>query len=155
MPLSHILNAAVVAVLALGTGAATVTAMRDEQPAVTVPEAPWEASHALDGMVFETSDRIVETGEVLEDRLHFRDGRFQSEMCQDYCDFGWAEYRTWTDADGVIHFTTTTKCPDAPHTVVWIGRVDGDEIDFEGTWTTRRWYWTRTLNAEGAGRTAL
>ena len=95
-------------------------------------------------------DTIRETGEVLQDELHFVDGRFQSAMCQKYCDFGWSEYRTWKEGDA-IRFTTTTRCPDAPHTVVWYGTVTGDDVRFEGTWTTRRWYWTRQLNAAGAG----
>ena len=86
-----------------------------------------------------------------EPLLHFVDGRFQSKMCQVYCDFGWSEYQTAT-VDGVIHFTTTTTCPDAPHTVVWYGMMGDDgKISFEGTWTTRRWYWTRQLNVMGEG----
>lgn len=137
---------------ALGTGAVAVTVMRADPPAPVVPDSPWQADGALDGRVFHTVDTIVETGEVLRDALHFADGRFQSAMCQKYCDFGWSEYRTWADG-AVIHFTATTACPDAPHTVVWHGQVTGDDIRFEGTWTTRRWYWTRQINVVGEGST--
>jgi len=150
--MTHILQAAGIAVVALGTGAATVTVMKEDLPDLAVPEAPWEASGALDGRTFYTVDTVLETGDVLEDELVFRDGRFQSVMCQVYCDFGWSEYRTWEEG-GAIHFTATTRCPDAPHTVVWHGTVTGDGISFAGTWTTRRWYWTRQLNVTGAGST--
>lgn len=150
--MTPIAQAAAIAALALGTGAATVTVMNEDKPDLAVPEGPWEPGSALDGRVFYTVDTIAETGEVLTDELHFRDGRFQSAMCQEYCDFGWSEYQTWTEGD-TIRFATTTTCPDAPHTVVWYGMVTGDEISFEGTWTTRRWYWTRQLNATGAGST--
>lgn len=148
--MTQIAQAAAVAVIALGTGAATVTVMKQDLPDITVPEGPWEPRGALDGRVFYTVDTIRETGEVVEDELHFVDGRFQSAMCQKYCDFGWSEYLTWLDGE-TIHFATTTRCPDAPHTVVWHGTVTGDNVRFEGTWTTARWYWTRRLNAVGKG----
>lgn len=145
-------RALVVAAALLATGAAAVTVMRVDPPPATVPDAPWQPGSALDGRAFHTVDTIIETGEVLRDVLHFADGRFQSAMCQEYCDFGWTEYRTWAEG-AVIHFTTTTRCPDAPHTVVWHGQVTGDAIRFEATWTTRRWYWTRQINAVGEGST--
>ncbi|WGH79650.1 hypothetical protein [Jannaschia ovalis] len=147
-----VLYATVVAIFALGAGAATVSSLKDDIADLAVPDAPWQPG-GLDGRVFATSDVIHETDTVMEDELHFRNGRFQSARCQEYCDFGWSEYRTWQQ-DDVIHFTATTRCPDAPHTVVWLGTVTGDAIAFKGTWTTRRWYWTRQLNATGAGREA-
>ncbi len=150
--MSSVVQAAAVAVLAMGTGAATVSVMNEDIPDLAVPDVAWEPGAALDGKVFHTVDTVSETGEVLDDELHFRDGRFQSAMCQTYCDFGWSEYRTWEE-DGVVHFTTLAICPEAPHTVVWYGTVIGDEVEFAGTWTTRRWYWTRQLNVTGAGST--
>lgn len=151
--MTTIAQVAAMAAIAVGTGAATLTVMNDDIADLVVPEGPWELGGALDGRVFYTTDRVKETEEVLKDELHFVDGRFQSAMCQVYCDFGWSEYRTWIEGD-VIHFTTTTVCPDAPHTVVWYGTVTDDDISFEGTWTTRRWYWTRQLNVSGAGSVA-
>lgn len=148
--MTPIAQAATLAAIALGTGAATVTVMNGDIADLAVPEGPWEPAGTLDGRVFHTNDRIEETGEELKDELRFVDGRFQSAMCQIYCDFGWSEYRTWEDG-GVIRFTATSICPDAPHTVVWYGTVTGDDISFAGTWTTRRWYWTRQLNVSGAG----
>lgn len=144
------LQAATVAALLLGTGAATVSAMKTDIPDYAVPDGPWQAGGALDGVVFHTVDTVRETGEVMRDELHFAAGGFLSAMCQDYCDFGWSDYRTWTDG-AVIRFTATTRCPDAPHTVVWYGTVDGDALRFEATWTTRRWYWTRQINIVGEG----
>lgn len=151
--MTPIAQAAVIGAIALGTGAATVTVMNDDIADLIVPEGPWKSVGALDGRVFRTTDRVEQTGDILKDELQFVDGRFQSSMCQVYCDFGWSDYQTWTEGD-VIHFTTTTVCPDAPHTVVWYGTVTGDSISFEGTWTTRRWYWTRQLNVSGAGSVA-
>ena len=89
--MTPIIQAAAVAVLALGTGAATVTVMREDVADFAVPEKAWAAGNAFDGMVFRTRDTVLETGEILEDELHFVDGRFQSKMCQVYCDFGWSE----------------------------------------------------------------
>ena len=51
----------------------------------------------------------------------------------------------------MIHFTATTICRDAPHTVVFYGQVEGDTITLEGTWTTRRWYWTNQIVMEALG----
>ncbi len=143
-------QAVAIAALVLGAGTATVTVMFDDIADLAVPEGPWVPGGALDGRAFHTTDTIQQTGEVLNDELHFVDGRFQSAMCQVYCDFGWSLYRTWTEGDA-IHFTATTVCPDAPHTVVWYGTVTGDGIDFRGTWTTRRWYWTRQIDVSGEG----
>jgi len=149
---SHMVQAAGVVLLAFGAGAATVSVVNDDIPDMAVPEMAWNTGSALDGKVFYTDDTVTETGEQLQDIIHFVDGTFQSEMCQVYCDFGWSDYETWIK-DDVIHFTTTTFCPDAPHTVVWYGTVVGDEIEFAVSWTTRRWYWTHQINATGFGNT--
>jgi hypothetical protein len=151
--MTPITQAATVAALALGTGAAAVTALNKDIPDLAVPEMPWSQSASLDGLTFYTEDIVAQTGEVLKDELVFRNGGFQSVMCQEYCDFGWTPYQTWTDGE-VTHVTVTTRCPDAPHTVVWYARITGDRIAFEGTWTTRRWYWTHQLNVTGQGSTA-
>ncbi len=148
--MTPIVQAAAVAAITLGTGATAVTVLNEDIPDLAVPEMAWSEGTELDGKVFYTADRLLETGEALEDELHFVDGTFQSAMCQVYCDFGWSDYQTYVDGE-TIHFTTTTVCPDAPHTIVWYGTVTGDEVTFKGTWTTRRWYWTRQLNAIGEG----
>ena len=139
-----------VGVLAIGAATGAVSIMSKDIPDLAVPEGPWQAGSALDGSVFYTVDRISGSDEVLRDELHFVDGRFQSSMCQEYCDFGWSEYET-KEIDGTLHFTVTTRCPDAPHTIVWYGSVEGDQIRFDATWTTRRWYWTHQIEAEGQG----
>ena len=134
------------------TGAATVVMLNEDIPDLAIPEGAWTSGQVLDGKVFYTTDTVIESGDIINDELHFVDGRFQSAMCQIYCDFGWSPYQTWIDGD-VIHFTATTRCPDAPHTVVFYGTIEGDNVDFKGTWTTRRWYWTHQVNVIGEGDT--
>lgn len=146
----QILQAATIALATLGTGAATMSVMNRDIPDFQVPDGAWSATGALDGRSFEVLGKDTESGAVLEDLLVFRDGRFQSIDCQNYCDFGWSDYQT-KEIDGVIHFTVTTICPDAPHTVVFYGRVDGDSITVDGTWTTRRWYWTNQIVLTATG----
>lgn len=146
----QIIQAAAIAVATLVTGAATMSVMNEDIPDLEVPEGGWVSSDVLDGRAFTIQGTDVDSGSVLEDALLFRDGTFQSVDCQTYCDFGWSEYRT-RDVDGEIHFTAATHCPDAPHTVVWYGVVEGDTITLEGTWTTRRWYWTNQIAFEARG----
>ncbi|MEP3332805.1 hypothetical protein [Sedimentitalea sp.] len=141
-----------VGAVVIGAAAGAVGVMNKDIADFAVPEGPWQRGSALDGQVFSTIDRIVGSDESLRDQLHFVDGRFQSTMCQEYCDFGWSEYRT-KQIEGSLHFTVTTRCPDAPHTVVWYGTVDGAAIRFDGTWTTRRWYWTHQIQFSGQGST--
>lgn len=146
----QIIQVAAIAIATLGTGAATMSVMNEDIPDLQVPDGAWASSGALDGRAFTIHGIDVKSGAVLEDELLFRDGMFQSVDCQNYCDFGWSDYRT-KEIDGVIHFTATTICPEAPHTVVFYGRVDGDAIALEGTWTTRRWYWTNQIVMEASG----
>ncbi|WP_298844160.1 hypothetical protein [uncultured Roseobacter sp.] len=146
----QILQIAAIAAATLGTGAATLVVMNDDLPDLTVPEGDWAATGALDGMTFRISGRDLSSGAELEDDIIFRDGRFQSTDCEEYCNFGWSEYQT-RNIDGVIHFTTTTICPDAPHTVVWYGTVTGENVVVDATWTTRRWYWTNQIPVRAAG----
>lgn len=146
------LQAVAIAVIGLGIGGAAIAMMNKDVPDYTVPAGPWEAGYALDGQVFNTIDTTAEGGEEAN-TLTFRDGKFQSAKCQKYCDFGWTDYQSWTKND-VIHFTATTLCPDAPHTVVWYGTVNGNDMQHEGTWTTRRWYWTMQIKVQGHGAPA-
>lgn len=150
--MTSVVHAAVLSVAALGAGGTAIVALRAEAPELAVPDSAWETVAVLDGKVFYTTDTIRETGEVLQDRLTFRDGTFQSEMCQVYCDFGWTEYRTMVEGDRV-RFHVITTCPEAPHTVEWLGTVTGDTVTFEAVWTSKRWYWTRHLSVFGAGST--
>jgi len=148
--MSQILQIATLAIATLGTGAATLSVMNEDIPDLAVPEGPWTAEPALDGRVFEVMGTDPESGAVLDNKLRFRNGTFQSADCQNYCNFGWNAYRTKV-VDGVTHFTATTICPDAPHTVVWYGTVTGDAIEIDVTWTTRRWYWTNQIALEVTG----
>lgn len=137
----QMIQMAVIAIATLGTGAATMTAMNQDVPDLSVPEGKWVAGSVLDGRSFHILGTDLDSGERLEDELIFCDVTFQSANCQKYCDFGWSDYKTKRDGD-VIHFTARTECPDAPHTVVWYGTVQNDEVRVAGSWTTRRWYWT-------------
>lgn len=143
----------VIGAVTIGAATGLVSVMNKDIPDLAVPEGAWQTGSALDGRVIHTIDSIIGSGETLRDELHFVDGRFQSMECQRYCDFGWSEYQTKLTGD-TLHFTMTTRCPDAPHTVVWYGTVAGDELRFEGTWTTRRWYWTHQIEFVGQGTTA-
>ncbi|MEL7461409.1 MAG: hypothetical protein AAFX45_08155 [Pseudomonadota bacterium] len=146
----QILQIAAIAAATFGTGAATLTVMNEDIPDLAVPEGDWTASGALDGISFSVSGTDLASGAELEDEIIFREGTFQSVDCEQYCNFGWSEYFT-KEIDGVIHFTATALCPDAPHTVVWYGTLEGDELAIDLTWTTRRWYWTNQIHVRGAG----
>ena len=150
----QILQIAAIAAATLGTGAATLTVMNEDIPDLAVPAGDWTASSALDGISYSISGRDLASGTVLEDVIVFKNGTFQSTNCEEYCDFGWSDYQT-KEVDGVIHFTATAICPYAPHTVVWHGTITSDEIVFDVSWTTRRWYWTHQIRAQGSGQAIL
>lgn len=151
--MTQILQVAAIALATLGTGAATMTVMSPEVDDFAVPDGDWEPGNGLDGVSFDLAAIDLDSGREHSDSLVFKDGAFQSINCQEYCDFGWSMYQTKI-ADGVLHFTATTTCPDAPHTVVWYGTVTSDDIQLSGTWTTRRWYWTHQIRFEGQGTAA-
>ena len=148
--MTHILQIAAIAAATLGTGAATLSVLNEDIPDLAVPDGDWAATHALDGVTFRIKGKDLSSGAELHDEIHFRNGTFQSADCEEYCNFGWSAYQTKT-IDGLIHFTATAICPDAPHTVVWYGVVDGDEMALDVTWTTRRWYWTNQISVRGSG----
>ena len=137
-------------VAVLGTGTATVWVMNSDVPDLHVPEADWQPGHVLDGMDFAITATIDQNGAEETDILRFADGRFHSVDCELYCEFGWTDYQTWTEGE-VVHFTVTTRCPTAPHTVVWHGQVVDGQIAVDMSWTTRRWYWTQQITGSGTG----
>lgn len=146
----QILQVAAIAAATLGTGAATLSVMNEDIPDLVVPDGDWSATGALDRMTFRIYGEDLSSGAELEDDIVFRDGTFLSTDCENSCNFGWSDYRTM-EIDGVIHFTTTAICPDAPHTVVWYGRVAGEVVEVDVTWTTRRWYWTNQIPIRSTG----
>ncbi|MEO0767645.1 MAG: hypothetical protein AAFY75_16665 [Pseudomonadota bacterium] len=151
--MTPIVQAAAIAALTLGTGVATVSVMNAGIPDMAVPDAAWAPGTALDGRAFHI-DAVLQPGDRTDtDTLRFADGAFMSMGCEEYCNFGWSGYQTWTDGD-VIHFTATTQCATNPHTVVWHGQVTGDTIAVKMSWTTRRWYWTHQIMGTAQG-TAL
>ncbi len=148
--MTQLLQIAAIAVATFGTGAATLSVMNEDIPDLAIPQGDWATTDALDGMTFRVNGKDLSSGAELEDEIVFRDGTFQSTDCEEYCNFGWSDYQT-KEVDGVIHFTATALCPDAPHTVVWYGTVSGDEVNIDVTWTTRRWYWTNQIQIRGSG----
>jgi hypothetical protein len=144
------LQIAAIAAATIGTGAATLSVMNEDIPDLAVPEGDWAATGALDGIGFRIYGKDQSSGAELVDDIVFRDGTFQSIDCEEYCNFGWSDYQT-KEIDGVIHFTTTAICADAPHTVVWYGKVTGDDVVVDVTWTTRRWYWTNQIPIRAVG----
>jgi hypothetical protein len=146
----QVVQIAAIILATIGTATVTMTVMNKDIPDFAVPQGPWAAGSELDGKTFDILGTDLESGAVLEDEVIFRNGTFQSADCQNYCDFGWSDYQTKIIGD-VVHFTARTICPDAPHTVVWYGKVSGDKITVDGTWTTRRWYWTNQIVFEGHG----
>lgn len=149
--MNKIFQIAAVVFVTLGAGAATMTLLNEDIPDLQVPEGAWVAGHELDGLVFNIEAVDLESGSQLDEDIVFRDGAFQSVDCQSYCDFGWTDYKSFV-VDGVVHFTVRMVCPDAPHTVVWYGTVEGDKVVLDVTWTTRRWYWTNQFQLAGAGQ---
>jgi hypothetical protein len=147
--MTAILQAVAATAIVLGTTSMTVVSMTRDIPDLAIPAGPWEQSHALDGRAFQTMQTSPETGDETNE-LRFADGAFQSARSIGYCNFGWTPYQTWTEGE-VIHFTATTRCPDAPLTMVWHGSVTGDKLVVAATWTTRRWYWTQQIELRGAG----
>jgi hypothetical protein len=149
--MSQVFQIAVIAAATLGTGAATLTVMNKDIPDLAVPEGDWVTTGALDGLAFRIYGEDLSSGAELEDDIVFRDGTFQSTDCENSCSFGWSDYKT-KELDGVIHFTTTAICSDAPHTVVWYGTVTDDTVEVDVTWTTRRWYWTNQIPIRALGK---
>lgn len=148
--MTPVLQAAALTAFALGTGATAVSVMNRDIPDLSIPQAAWSPGHELDGKSFHIDATLDNGAEGETDTLVFADGGFKSLDCEEYCAFGFSDYRTWVEGE-VIHFTTVARCPTAPHTVVWHGQVVGDEITVEMSWTTRRWYWTHQIIGTGTG----
>lgn len=148
--MAQILQVLAIATVTFGTGAATMGVMNEDIPDLQVPEGNWSAEGLLDGRTLVIEGRDVDSGTITEDELVFRNGTMMSTNCQEYCDFGWSEYQTQT-IDGVIHFTATAACPDAPHTIVFYGQIEGDTVTADASWTTRRWYWTHQIVMDATG----
>ena len=152
LQMKAVLKAVTLLIAVIATGAATVALVKEDMPDLAMPDAPWVSGAVLDGSVFYTTDQVIESGDIILDEFHFKDGTFQSAMCQIYCDFGWSDYKTWQDGE-TLHFYAVTRCPDAPHTVAFLGTVVDGKLSFAGTWTTRRWYWTHQISVIGEGTT--
>lgn len=148
--MTPITQAAAIACITLGTGAAAVSVMNEDIPDMTVPEHAWTQGNELNDAAFFIQAVLDNGAEGETDTLVFKDGAFMSMDCQKYCDFGFSDYHTWVAGD-VIHFTTVATCPTAPHRVVWYGNVADGEMTVQMSWTTRRWYWTHQITGVARG----
>jgi hypothetical protein len=104
----------------------------------------------LDGLTFDTDMHVPAVGETYESQFSFENGRFYSMRCNMACNFGWTEYDAWEE-DGATYFSVVMTCDEAPHTVTWSGRIEGDVVEGTGVWRTDRWYWSVAREAVYAG----
>lgn len=134
-------NIAVLAVslAVIGAGAASLT-LRDplaEPDAWTMPADPGP----LDGLTF--VGMVGPDGEELDvaDTFVFENGTFVSRECELRCDYPARPYTAAADGDAWT-FESETRCPYKDATIVWRGKVEGDQLSGVATWTIHRWYWS-------------
>ena len=75
------------------------------------------------------------------DLLVFNDGMFISKGCEQRCGYTAAKYQISAKGD---HFEviSETPCLKSDATILWQGKVKGDEIEGSFTWVNKRWYCT-------------
>ena len=100
-----------------------------------------EGSGALDGLAFESELGPVGKSADMEDTLIFDKGLFVSAECYRTCNFPAQPYFV-RRGNGGIEFISETRCPNKDAEIVWRGKVEGNSIQGEFTWTMARWYWT-------------
>jgi hypothetical protein len=116
------------------------SAVQATDPPKSIPGASGAADiHILDGRTFRGPGGAIGKLAQREDVFLFRGGEFLSRNCQEY---GFTAGPYWVrEAGGVIHFRAELKSPE--HGVmVYEGRVRGDQLEANFTWTKKRWYWT-------------
>lgn len=103
------------------------------------PASPAAASRFLDGKSFKgpTGEKGKKTHH--EDVLVFKDGKFTSTMCFEY-GFTGGPYTAWVEGD-LIHFQAETVSP-THGKMNWKGRLQGDNMTVDYSWTKERWLWT-------------
>lgn len=110
-----------------------------------------QAGGLLDGLVFEGTIGPAEAPD-LEDRLHFSDGHFWSDICT-RCGFVPGTYQSERTAAG-IEFHGILES-DSRGQFRYSGVVDqsgGIEVDIR--WERKRWYWTASRDIMFIGRMA-
>jgi hypothetical protein len=95
----------------------------------------------LDGMTF--VGKIGPGGEPKDapDVFVFQDGHFVSKDHAARCRYPARPYFVRTVGDAT-EFVSETRCPHKDATIVWRGRVAGDQISGVAAWTSQRWRWS-------------
>jgi hypothetical protein len=93
----------------------------------------------LEGRTFE--GEIVDENGVprAKDTVTFKDGKFHSVTCGR---FGFSEVLYWMRTDGdAIHFLVQSVHPENGSMNIK-GTVRGEQAEWMGVWTKKRWYWS-------------
>ena len=75
------------------------------------------------------------------DLLLFNDGLFISKGCEERCGYTAAEYQIRAVGD-YFEVISETPCLKSNATIIWRGKVKGNEIEGTFTWINKRWYWS-------------
>jgi len=75
------------------------------------------------------------------DLLLFNDGLFISKGCEERCGYTAAEYQIRAVGD-YFEVISETPCLKSDATIIWRGKVKGNEIEGTFTWINKRWYWS-------------
>ena len=76
-----------------------------------------------------------------KDLLLFNDGLFISKGCEERCGYTAAEYQIRAEGD-YFEVISETPCLKSDATIIWRGKVKGNEIEGTFTWINKRWYWS-------------
>lgn len=105
-------------------------------------------ARSLDGRTFHGEIRDEKGIVRYKDVLTFKDGQFQSEKCRE---FGFGDSPYWTRVEqGVVHFLVESANPSTGE-MVFKGEVRGDQVEWKGAWTKKRWYWTLSRDVSFTG----
>jgi len=110
----------------------------------TSPVQPSTDSHSVDFLEGKSfKGEIGQFGEPAHatDLVIFNDGQFISKNCQERCGYTSGDY--WIRRTGnQLDVKALTPCLTADATILWEGKITGDQIEGKFTWTNNRWYWT-------------
>lgn len=124
--------------LSLFLGSFAEPALSQTAADMSSPATPPAINQALDGMEFRGPVGMKGKPRRREDSFIFQDGRFISENCKAE---GFLPDIYWVRQDGdTIHFLAELRSPEHG-TMVYRGRIHGDELDARFVWTKKRWYW--------------
>ena len=110
--------------------------------------APQHQAHGpLDGLIFE--GKIGPKGHIdREDKLHFEDGKFWSEICVK-CGFEPGDYWVRYEGDVLIF---QGKLVGERGTFTYLGRIIDGVAEVSIDWRKERWYWTIEKEMAFSGR---